>query len=292
MSDGDILTAGSYTKGSWGGNGTDGTMTCTNGSIALFGGSVYQYATFNLAGGSVCHSTGGFGSPIYVKVAGDLTIAGNINMAGSGFAASTGLDSTPGNSAGTYYERFAPPGGAGQGGTADHDGNPGRGATRPNDAITSQIPGMPLFFGGRVIFCGTGGGDGGVDNTNDGGGGGGGCGMGTDGDGGTGGNLGGAGGTSDGTPGAGGGTIVFEVGGDVSLTGSIVVNGTDASAPSDGGGAGGGGGGSFLCGYLGDLTDTSYSNVAGGYGATGAGGGTYLGGNGGDGLKHVEKVYW
>lgn len=350
--DGQVLTGDELTDMGLFGDGSDGSYTSGNN---LQAGTVYNFTDLTLSSGdTLTVSSTPQEKPIVVKVKGNCTIDGTIDLKGVGFSGgSGGYDSngrtSEGNAGtapeissesvrvgrgewetGTYeqpYEGYEVPPMAGApgitvretegdyarsgfGGSLFDQRNmntnfPRYGNIHYKDRFNldaKRLPNVIKYVSpGASGGGGSGGGDEGDNDQVDGGAGGGGgasiASKGFDGNtnevdigsnslsGGFG--AGGAGGDS-------GGAIIFIVGGDLSISGTIDVRGNDGEDGEDadssaGGGGGGGAGGTAWLLYNGSLTDNATKNASGGsggaggthtytYGADGADGGA--GGNG------------
>lgn len=224
------------------------------------------------------------GGVMYLKVFGDCTINGTIDMSGEGGDLGAAKADGTGGYRTTLFDASDHFGG--QGGTAT-DGSGGGGGGGGHQTIgdvgivgTGTTPGAAGTAGAALVAyaehidqnlkalffaCGSGGGGGGD-----------GAGV----------------GPGEGGPGAnGGGIVVIEVGGDLTFGASstITVAGNDGSAGENsvnngGGGGGGGSGGQIYVLYNGTLTDGGVTaTVSGGAKGKGGTGGADNGGDGGDG---------
>lgn len=90
--------------------------------------------------------------------------------------------------------------------------------------------------------------------------------------------------------GNGGGAVMFIVGGDIILNGSLNCSGQDSQDTEFGGGGGGGGAGMMWLLHRGSLTDNASKNTSGGEGQSGGYQTSGDGGDGGDGSIIIESV--
>jgi len=313
------------------GDGSDGSYTSGNN---LSAGVVYNFSDFTLnSGDTMTVASTPQKEPIIVKVQGNVTIDGSVDlkgvgptggggqggngMAGHGDASSmeeNWKDMYRSNSssnnvsfpAQNYHPnyRYNPMGGSGafqSSKEADNDAGyfPGDGGTRAPKMIRDFKPYMlPCNISHILPGAGGGGsapGDAGTSGGDTVGGPGGGGGASAVSNGGNGSNGGNYPGTSSTGPngvsgGDGGGAIIFLVGGDLTLNGTIDVrgqNGQDgnnsgSNSPGSGGGGGGGGGTAVLI-YKGSLSDSGSKLASGGSGGAGGSSNYANGGSGGSG---------
>lgn len=255
------------------GTGADGAFVSA-GPQTLTRGRVYQFTSFNLTAGSVITATGGASNaqPIIIKVSGDCTIAGTIDLTGAGMTGEVDVPNTL--EAGKNGAGYSGSGGLGGGGGsgASGCGFPGQGG--------GGAGGCWLFLAAQGLdgaFVGAGGGRGG-DGQN---------------------------GPAWYTPyggggGVGGGALVLFVGGKTTISGTIRVAGSsglqgmNSSNYRAAGGGGGGGGGSILLFYGGQFVDAGavydLAGGAGGAGGSGAQGNGTSGGAGGAGKIVAVQV--
>ena len=247
------------------GSGADGAFSHSSGNTALDQGTIYQYTTFDLTGTATISTTKTTGDPIIVLVQGNLTISSNgtCDFSGKGVDSPTSMtykipdSSTVGH---VYVESFVSfsngANGTNQtgGGAAvlavGRAGNPPMHSTLQRQNPFYKRVNVPLY-----ICSGTKGGDGGL------------------------GTSGVVVGGSVGTGSSGGASIIFLVGGTVTIsnitfnmTGSVGGNGTAGTGAGDAlwQGGGGGGGGSIAILSAGAVTNTGTFTVTGGAGGTGA----------------------
>lgn len=272
------------TKGSFGGDGTDGALTITAGTTTLdLGGAttyVKNYTSISITGTAVLafsnpHANG---TLVTLKSQGAVTVTSSasptVDLRSLGAATDTvGI---------TSMVWVTNKGGAGA------SGNPGAAGA----GGTTVGNGGSLFIGGKIVplACGAGGGTGGDSNNGDnrGGGGGGGASVITNGVAGTAGSGGAATAGTGGAGGRGGGTLYIECGGALNITAIFNASGANGSSGTHAhaGGGGGGGGGSIIIVY-GSLTANSgtYTVTAGSGGAATPG----TGGAGGAGSSLVVQ---
>ena len=281
-------------KGTFGGDGSDGALTVSANidiDALTVNYVVKNYETLTINAGNTLGLTNPAtnGTILHIKVQGDVTINGSINLQGDGAAGGTaGASGGGASSAGSNMDlRWSDTtnqfggavgvsvgaGGGGGGGahkTVGTAGTVGGGGGSAGGAagtvlslFTSNV--NPNIFKNIRAICGAGGGGGGGGQNN----------------------AGGAGGR-------GGGVFILECGGDLTFGSASTINvgGADGSAGgaagnSGGGGGGAGSGGQSLILYNGTLTDSGVTvTVTGGTG--GAGGNAIIedggaGGNGGNG---------
>jgi len=249
-SDGDILYGSEANDVKlFTGDGSDGAFSENSGTTNLTQGTTYQYTSFLLDTSATLSASSTSTSPIIIRVQGNVTINGTINLVGKGCAAQTG-----------YGTNIATAGGNTTGGKRCEYAN--------------------FQFNQRsIIMNGTGGGNG---NQASGGGGGGASSI-------TSGSAGGSGGSGGGgsAGGAGGCTIFIICGGTLTFgaSSSIDVSGQDGQG-SDDRGSGGGGSGDAVIIHKGAKTDNGVTiTTAGGAGGTT---GTANGGNGAAGNEVIE----
>lgn len=294
--DGNVLDASEFNATTIFGNGADGSYTSGNN---LTPGKVYNFTDFTLQAGDTLSSTqSNSGKPIIVKVQGDVTIDGTIDLSGQGFAAGEGYnplsqasyqpDSDSWNNvtevptnASFAMANEASAGGSWVENISDDIVLPGIGALGYNkyefmDASTGRIK----------VFSGTGGGEGKTFlrvDSDDAAAGGGGASYDANGNNGS--------SAFDDFPedsasgGAGGGSLILIVGGNLDFTGEIDISGENGSVDgSNNVGGGGGAGGMFYTLYSGSLSDSGTKTVAGG-----SGGNPSTNANGGDGANGTIK---
>lgn len=293
------------------GTGADGAINVTSGTTTTnptYG--VLNYTSINVSAGATWKFGANFQNKVvYIRVTGDVTIAGTLDLDGLGGAGGDG----------------------GAGGSGGGNGSDGVDGTISTDILASTTQQGTKGLGGVATATGTGGagGNGGTEGlivpvqylyitpkkgffaVTPGSGAGGGAGGGAEGVGGTQGTA-GVGGSTSATPtaggaatgaanaspgggggggGAGGGALVMLIGGNLTISGTIRARGqgganggnsavatSGSSGGGGGGGAGGGGaGGSFLILYRGTFTDTGTYQVTGGTSGTGGTGANGLG---------------
>jgi hypothetical protein len=284
------------------GSGADGALSVTSGTTNLSLGTIYNYSSVSITGGTL--STADTNGVMFIRCLGDFTLgaSGTIDLAGKGGAGGAGapvggsatqpgttgtngfgafnFDATTVRHGGEFGNYNGVPananaggggGGAGLAAGTDQSGFASEAATDGEGglALTNQsnITTEFAYAVWRHIFvtCGSGGGGGALNSYSTG-------------------NIAGAGG-------AGGGCLVVFVGGNLNISGTITVAGNDGGATTAGGvprprgGGGGGGGGMILFVVVGTITDTSTKTVSGGTGSSGSGliGGQGTGYNGGAG---------
>lgn len=289
------------------GNGSDGVPNWAAGAT-LDPTNEFQYTSASLPAGQTL-TISPVNKPLIIKTTGNVTIDGTIDLNGKGGAGQptggTPRTGTTGagnpGSAGTDGTSkitgvVAGAGGGGSGGTSVNDGSlhgggGGGGASGINPGIigaataaaTGGTPGVKtdanflhlLQSLGRCVVCGGGGGSGG----------------------GGGRPSGGADGGAGGAGGAGAGSLVWYIGGNLTLGAASIIRangvngtqGTDATG-GDGGGGGGGGGGMILIIVAGTITNGGVTLTAtAGSGAAGIGSGK-AGGNGGAGKALIFSL--
>jgi hypothetical protein len=277
------------------GDGSDGALAYTTGTTNVSNTKIWQATSYSISSGAVVGVTTN-NSPYIVRVAGDMTISGKIDLKGKGGPGSANQNNlSSGGNAGTngasylsspWSTLFTGPTGGGGGareGTGNNgtDGGSGGGGSsmfNNGNAASGSNPGtagakitandlalIQSFLKGYGVACGSGGGGGGSPG-----------GSGT--------------GGSSGDGGAGGGAAAFLVKGNITINATAIFDvsgnngtvGAQVSVWSDGwGGGGGGGGGTIVFFYTGTLTvngSPTYT-VAGGTGAASYGSDT-TGGNG------------
>ena len=276
------------------GDGSDGVLNVTSGTTTLTADKVYQYSSINISVGATLTIGGAAaGKILRILCQGNCTNAGTIDLAGQGKAGGAGAG-TGGATGGAGTAGYGV-GGAGAGGgggegqnAATGSGNNGSaasgstggaggtgaggvagdGGAGANAASFNSIAiGDSVKFGVFVVALGAGGGGGG------------------------GGRDSGNNNQSGQNGGAGGGALILEVGGDMTISGTINANGI---TPSTGGtsraGGGGGGGGSVLATCKGTYTGGGTINTAAGSGSAGTGSGGFFAGNGGNGSAGSSLV--
>lgn len=265
------------------GDGSDGSLAYTTGTTNVSNTKIWQATGYSISSGAVVGVLTQ-NSPYLVKVAGDVTISGKIDLKGKGGAGSANQNnlSNGGNSGSNgnsylstpYSALFTGPtggGGGGREGTGNNgtDGGSGGGGASPwtaGNAASGSNPGtagaritaadlalIQSFMKGFGVCCGSGGGGGGSPG-----------GSGT--------------GGSSGDGGNGGGAAAFLIKGNLTINATAILdvsgnNGTvggQVSGWTDGwGGGGGGGGGTIIFFVTGTHTvngSPTYT-VAGGTGA-------------------------
>ena len=244
------------------GDGTDGALNVEAGTTNLTLGKVYNYTTMNISAGATLSTTdsANYGKPMIIKVQGDCTIKGTINLSGKGFAGGTGAYAPTGNGAGHDNTNSW-----GSGGTAGGSGAGAGSGAGGSSAISNGTNGVgtaagvggkliPALMRGRLrVFSGGGGGSGAS-----------------------------AGASQNPAGGAGGGALILIVGGDLNFTGTINVSGAKGTNSAAVGG-GGGGGGTFLILYNTATAISGTKIVNGGSGGTG----TQAGGAGANGTYQI-----
>jgi hypothetical protein len=127
VADGDSLSQGYFnelfyatsigTSTSWfGGEGDDGSLT-TSGNGTFTRGKVYQYSSLTISSGDTYTPTGGTNTtdPIVIKVSGNCSIEGTIDLSASGAAGGAGANGNDDNgSAGTGIPEIIGGGGGGE----------------------------------------------------------------------------------------------------------------------------------------------------------------------------------
>lgn len=294
----------------FGGNGLDGDLHVTTGTTTLSTYKTYQYNDLTIDAGTTLAFDSNFQNKLVrIKVAGDLTLNGKINLQGLGGAGANGGN---GDASGDGYTNVAGVNGSDSDDIFDALSHYGAGgAVGGNGAVSTEGSALTLTGVGKLYLqqeskllwvvpgAGGGGGAGGRADTANGGGALGAAGTGgtvgvpptVGADGGSSSAVGGGGG--GGGSGAGGGALLIEVKGNVTfgstsridVSGQAGANGGVGGADTgdnslDGAGGGGGGGGSggmFYIIYNGTQTDGGLTQVVNG-GAAGANGAD--GGNG------------
>ena len=286
----------------FGGNGSDGDKTITSSeNLDLGGNSIFikEYSSFDLESGNTLTVTNSpsTGSIVWIKVSGDCTIDGTIDMVGTGAdggaevsgSVQTGNDGT--ESSNTSYKLFktgvssragqggadtSNNGGGGGGSESDGAGNVGTSNGFSGNGVSLGLNANELlYFQSNLSVIGSGGGSGGLGDEF---------------------SNGFAGGTG-GKGGDGTGALIFECAGDFVFTGTINLNGQDGENGTSGddyaGGGGGGGAGTFLGFFHTIATNTGSVNVNGGIGGTGVdpdGNIEEDGENGGDGFSIITEI--
>lgn len=231
----------------FGGNGIDGALTIGAGATTTlsFDSATYLVKNYtslsipNTASLSFSNPASG-GSVAYIKVQGDATIGGYINLEGMGSAGGSGGTAGAANASGggggggtsatlTLDDTTHGGGGGGGGNTNGTAGTAGAaGNALSNKFLYTTPSAVNLTRGTYMLTPGQGGGGGGAGAS--------GSGSPT--------------GTTGGAGGNGGGVIILEVGGTLTFTGSIDIDGANGVAGNNGGqggrdaSGGGGGGGS------------------------------------------------
>jgi len=260
----------------FGGDGSDGALNVTSGTTTLDAASanvlIKQYSSLNISAGATLtiSNPGTGGTVLYLKVRGDVTIAGKIDL--KGFGGAGGAAVNPGVAG---YGILDDSNHYGVNGTSGSGSTPGT-AGSAGAAYLTQSFYTPLY--GSIIrraiyvWCGSGGGGGGNGN-----------------------------GRPGGVGGAGGGALIIECGGSFNFVagGEIDISGANGSNGSDGGpgnaGGGGGGGGavgSALIIYNTLTADAGTKTATGGNGGAGgnqpqAGTGASGASGGGGGCKSI-----
>lgn len=277
-----------YTANNFG-DGSDGIFLQTTGTINLTQGVVYQYSSFTLGQDATLSASSTSLAPMIIKVQGDCTINGTIDLKGKGCAKNIGYETPQ-----TTY--------AGSGGAIAHIrcfGSAGKININSYNYCKCSYKGGNLYnFYNNIrgsIMNGTGGANsdyvGGVSTS-----------------------LGGPGGSSASTDGAlgengsdtgstlgeggnGGCTLLMIVGGNLTFGASSVID-VSGSPGSNGSRAGGGGGGSgdILIFYRGLLTDNGVTKIkSGGAGGLDTTNGDADGGNGANGQEKIvpyDTILW
>lgn len=256
----------------FGGTGADGDLNITSATttISAAGSNVLvkNYRSINIsAGGTLALTqTVASGTLLILRSQGDVTIAGTINLQGSG--ATTTVQSATGTSAFSILNNGEGRGGKGGDGVAGPAGS-----VLTNLGLYTTVDGGYIYRNSYFIAPGSSGGAGG------------------NGGGGTSGNLSGLGA-------AGGGAVIIEVGSRLNFTGVISLNGNNGGNGGDsvnGGEAGGGGGGGGAAGQAlivyntltssaGTITAVGGAGGTGGAKPSGGSSGTVGSGGGGAGL--------
>jgi len=296
--DGDICYANHTNDNALWGDGSDGAY---NNSGDLTQGRVYNFTSFNLDNGQTLNPTSANSAfPIIIRVQGNCTISGKIDLKGHGYAKGSAQSNGSGmldyiideGGDDNILDGIMGTGGSKGGKRSDTPASGGHGGKK----FPKELFANPLA-GNFHIPSGTGGGggvSGDASTSQGGGGGGGGSSYDTNGsNGGSGGaTAGGSGTTAGGAGGNGGGSILICVGGDFTFNSGaeIDVKGDDGSNGANGsgdnccgGGGGGGGGGMCLVLYKGTLTDNGTKTSGASSGGAGGTGGLNDGGNGGAG---------
>lgn len=269
------IAGGHLIGDNFGGNGIDGALTIGAGSTTTlsFASATYLVKNYtslsipNTASLSFSNSASG-GSVAYIKVQGDATIGGYINLEGMGAAGgaggAAGAASASGGSGGagasaTLVLDDATHGGGGGGGgnTNGSAGTAGDAGTALSNKFLYTTPSaVKLTRGTYMLTAGHGGGGGGAGAS--------GAGTPT--------------GTGGGAGGNGGGVLILEVGGTLTFTGSIDIdgaaganggNGGQAGKDASGGGGGGGSAGMAIIVYNYISTNTGVISAKGGSGGNG-----------------------
>jgi hypothetical protein len=228
------------------GDGSDGAFSESSGNTSLTQGKVYQYTNFSLIGTATINTTKTTGEPIVVLVQGDLIISssGTCDFSGLGEDSPIGVLVNAGRT-----ETFINYSNGGNGININGDAR-GIGGNAPTYEVLTQIySNLGIFNHMPFIVSGTKGGAGITQ----------------------GGGVAGAGSS-------GGASILFVIGGTVTISGvTFNMNGyagtngdiTGGANPSRQTGGGGGGGGSIGIFCYGTLTDTGTYTVTGGAGGIG-----------------------
>lgn len=287
-------TRKSYVDGKNYGDASDGVLNVLSGTTTLTNNKVYQYSSINIAVGATL-TVGGAANRNILRILcqGDCNIAGTILLTGCGQAGSAG--GATGGAVGTAGSAGFGVGGAGAGGgggsgqnVATGNGNNGSAASGSTGGaggtsgggqsgvggaggaaatFNGLLPRDSVKFGLFVVALGAGGGGGGGGRDN---------------------------GNNDQTGqtgGDGGGALVLEVGGNMTITGTLSCNG---AVPSTGGtsraGGGGGGGGTVYASCAGTYTSGGTTNVSGAAGSVGTGSGGFKAGDGGAGSNGASLI--
>lgn len=244
-------------KGSFGGDGSDGALNVTSGTTSLDASSanilVKYYTSINISAGATLDLSNKAtdGTILILKSQGNVTIAGTIDLIGDGANAETNgfgiMDTTT-----THDGDAGTAGAAGNGGA----GGSGDGTAYGNTEFYITKDANLLYRRLTQLACGSGGGSGGDGVL-----------------------VSGVAGTG-GAGGAGGGVVIIECGGSINFTGTISVDGADGSDGSAGSGdSGGGGGGAGGAAGMALILYRTLTSVGGTINARGGAGGA--GGDGG-----------
>jgi len=254
------------------GTGADGALTITSGTTDIALDIVKNFTTITIDAGATLSTLGSNGI-LFLKCTGDVIINGTIDLNGKGAAGGVGVSGSGGFSDGndgtnldSTIVTIASGLTAGRGGNSSSlDATGGSGASSIGSGTASlsanlvagASPGFgigPNFGKDFLPIPGAGGASGG-------------------------GRAGGGASFSSGTGGNGGGALYIACGGDLTITGTIDVSGTNAGISSgsggfDVGGSSGGAGGSVFIVFEGTLSETTptYTLIAG-TSSTGAGNG-------------------
>lgn len=298
----------SYLNSKMFGNGSDGALSISSGTTTLNTASkyVYNYTSVSITGTGVLATGANLqNKTLVILCQGDLTITSStvpcVDLRGMGGTNGTGgahgvagAAGTAGVAGATRMTQTASGGGGGDNVGSKGGGGGGGGAGWGNAGAAGNAPAAGTIAGGtgsssevydssmtidRILAI-----------THIGGGGAGG-----------GGGANGAGTGTDGANGGkGGGSIVFIVGGNINITGTLNASGANGSQAtngagggSDGGSGGGGGGGSICIFYGGSVTaNTGTYTVSGGTGGAASSGAFPggAGGNGGAGQSVVRSI--
>lgn len=261
---------------SFGGTGVDGALTVSSGTTNLTAGSWYQYSSIAITGTgkiSLASNGAGLNGMILIKCSGNVTVSSSgssIDLKGKGASGgAAGVVGTVGGAIGMT---------AGAGGISDR-------GIKSTSITSGKYP--PVNYGSPSIvlnnktglmtyFMSPGsGGHGGADGGN---GGAGGSSMINDG------NDGVAGSTTGVAGGNGGGTLIMEIAGTFTFTGTIDVSGDDGSGGASKSGGGGGGSGMAFA-IVGSTITDSGSKIA-----NGGTGGSTGGRDGGDGSVNITSA--
>lgn len=275
------------------GDGSDSTPDWSAGGTVV-GGTTYNYVEVTLPVSQTLSMSSGGGAPVTFRTQGDVTINGTIDFDGDGGAGGSGGAFTADGTAGTagasplvdatvaFLAGLSTNAGAGGGGNGADGGAGGGGGASPftagatggsqggntggaGGAILSKEEWCFLSMLKLGVWCGAGGGGGGGGNASP---------------------------NNGGDGGAGGGSLIWFIGGNLTLGASSVfqsqgvagVDGhdSDASTKKGGGGGGGGAGGYFVFIVQGSVTDNGVTKTMAG-GAAGSGGADLGAGPGEDG---------
>jgi len=245
-----LLSRKNSVVGDFGGDGSDSILNVTSGTTTLSAANanylVKNYTTINISVGATLalSNKAANGTILHLKAAGDVTIAGIIDMQGMGADTDTnGYATLSGDTVDYFGAVPATPSGGDTGGTGK-----GKKLTRLSEYTITQGSLHKKYI---VLACGSGGG--------------------------TGSGSGGAGG-------AGGGVVIIECGGDLNFTGTIKIDGDDGvtiTGDNHGGGGGGGACGMALVLYNTQTAVSGTISATGGDGGDGANPSSFGDGGGG-----------
>jgi len=268
------------------GNESNGAFSESSGTTNIAQGDVQHYSTFLLDTSATLSASSTSTKPIIIKVFGNCTINGTVDLIGKGNIA--GVGATPG---GAYYTdgEF--------GGSGFGIATGGKRVAGGSTSIFGRKGGSLFNFQhGQQSFLmnGTGGGAGDSGGSGDTGGGGG---ASSTNDGAAGSANGATDSGADSSGGAGGGTFVLFVGGTLTFGASSTIDVSGAAGGSASGtGGGGGGSGDILIFHNGTLTDNGVTKTkGGGAGGTDTGDADANGGAGGAGAEIIvayDTIFW